>query len=163
MFKDIEDVMRYTYFLASKSPDPSSQTSAIIINHRFEVYGVGINEFPDGVNYEPSRWERPLKYVYIEHAERNAIYDSAKYGCFNGTVGLTMVSPWAACADCARGIIQSGIKKLVTQRHGPNPPHWEESIALADGMLIEAGVEIEIMPPISGCVKILRNGELWQP
>lgn len=122
-----------------------------------------INEFPHGVGYAPERWERPLKYSYIEHAERNVIYKAASSDWGVRTSGLVMVSPWAACADCARGIIQSGIKKLVTQRHGPNPPHWEESIALADGMLMEAGVEIEIMPPISGCVKILRNGELWQP
>lgn len=154
--------MRDAYLLASLSPDQSSQTSALLVDDcNWRLVAGGKNEFPLGVRYADDRWERPLKYSYIEHAERNSIYQAARHGV--STEGLIMISPWAACADCARGIIQAGIKKLVTQRHGPNPPHWEESIALADSMLIEAGVEIEIMPPISGCARILRNGELWQP
>lgn len=125
---------------AEYSIDPSVQNGAVIIDGHGMVIGAGCNEFPDGVGVElPERWERPAKYMWIEHAERNAIYNAAFLG--NATVGATMYCPWASCADCARAIVQAGIIQLV---RFPMPPAdgWNESIQTGDMILDEAGVEI---------------------
>lgn len=165
---NIEHYMIRTYEIALGSNDPSTQNGAIIVSKDdgdWKVIGQGFNTFPYGVKESRERWERPIKYQFVEHAERNSIYSAAING--KRTLGAVMICPWAACADCARGIIQSGITALV--RHyeiGQNSPdHWKESIAAADQMLVEAGVEIiewggkfENKPS-----PIRLNGELWTP
>lgn len=124
---------------------------------------VACNEFPSGVSYTPERWERPLKYSFIEHAERNVIFEAARKGY--RTQGATLLSPWAACADCARAIIQAGIVQLVRfDNHGPNE-RWDESIAIGDTMMREAGVEIvELKKPAPGTfgITLRRNGALLE-
>jgi dCMP deaminase len=130
------------------------------------------NFFPKNVKESKERWERPLKYSYVEHAERNVIYKAAREGF--KTEGATMYCAWASCADCARAIIQAGIKKLVTHhdpyadtRFGqPVSSVWKDSIKLALGMLEEAGVEIswigdKLFP--NDEVKIRFNGILVSP
>lgn len=95
---------------------------------------------------DSERWGRPIKYHYVEHAERNAIYNAARVGV--SLRGATMFMNWAPdgiCSDCARAIIQAGIARVI----GPNRPfpgkgeHWEQSLRVAREMLREAGVELE--------------------
>jgi len=127
--------------------DPSTQNGAIIISTDGRG-SYGANHFPKNVVESTERWKRPLKYQFVEHAERNAIYAAAKEGI--PTEGATMYCPWAACTDCMRGIIQCGIKKLVTHhnpladtRFGqPVSDLWKESIKIALEMLRESGVEL---------------------
>ncbi|MFX8778102.1 deaminase, partial [Acinetobacter baumannii] len=87
------------------------------------------------------RWERPLKYQFVEHAERNSIFHAAREG--SKLAGSTMYCPWYACADCARAIIQAGIKEVVGHQKcfDLTPGHWKESIANAFQMFEEAGVK----------------------
>lgn len=158
------------YQLATKSPDPSTQNGAIIVSALWReqkpqgtfVYGRGYNTFPPKVKSSNERLTRPLKYSYIEHAERSAIYDAAIFG--KELRGTTMFVPWAACADCARGIICSGISELVV--HQPmldhSPDHWKESISNAFEMLDEAGVQIiRYEKEILDRAKIRFNGHIW--
>lgn len=152
---------------AQQSPDPSTQNAAVL------CWGVGgypieatweVNRFPRGVAYTTARWERPLKYSVIEHAERNSIFAAARLGV--STEGLTMVCPWAACSDCARAIIQAGISRLVTISPDPVQTHqrWDESISIAMTMLDEAGVEVVYIDGPLGCdFTILRNGTPFAP
>lgn len=161
------ELLAHAYRLAEHSRDPSTQCGAVVVGFDGEILADGINEFPRGVEYTDDRWERPLKYQVIEHAERNAIYDAAIRGVC--TAGLTMVAPWAACADCARAIIQSGITTLVRHQDASDrsPANWVESIAIADTMLHEA--DIEIIDIIGGVIpwgenfKVLHTGQLWTP
>lgn len=107
--------------------------------------------FPVGVKETPDRWERPAKYLWVEHAERNSIYDAVKRGV--KTEGLIMFGCWVACTDCARAIIQSGIREVVTHhdptastRFGmPASPAWLESIKVAMQMFDEAGVKLRVL------------------
>lgn len=166
-----EAQLKKAYVLAQQSPDPSTQNGALLAvasdgppgRCRALPQTFSINEFPRGVHYEPSRWERPGKYAYVEHAERNAIYAASRYGI--STDGLTMVCPWAACADCARAIIQAGIATLVTHKQAGerSPASWQESIALAYGMLHEAGVEVHVVDAALGAPEVRHTGELWTP
>jgi dCMP deaminase len=141
---------------AAMSPDPSTQNGAVL---RFTVGVLAEqNRFPDGVGYTPARWERPLKYAVIEHAERNVIYRAARAGW--ATEGATLICPWAACADCARAIIQAGIVRLVRfEAHAS--ARWDDSIAIGDEMMREAGVEIVEVPMRDGAfgITLRRNGE----
>lgn len=173
MSKIWEPILREAYKVALKSPDPSTQNGALLArmyswgSSRLEPTSIpntkACNEFPVGVKYTEARWERPLKYQVIEHAERNSIYAAA----FSGipTQGLTMVCSWATCADCARAIIQSGITRLVThkQAYDRSTGAWKDSIAVAFEMLEEAQVEIVFYDGKLNADPIRHSGEIWTP
>jgi dCMP deaminase len=128
-----------------------------------EAISIGANRFPGKVKDLPERWERPIKYSYVEHAERNAIYHAARMG--RPTQNCTMYCYWAACADCARAIILSGISRLVTHKIIMDISHerWKDTIEVAFGMLREAGVQLDqVEEPIEE-YQIRFNGALWTP
>lgn len=154
--------LEIAYGYALDSPDPSTQNGAFIVNANGLQVG-SCNKFPNGVIATPERLERPLKYNYIEHAERNAIFASTRSGI--ALLGATMYVPWFACADCGRAIIQAGIRRVVghKQMFDATPDHWKESIAHADAMLLEAGVETVLIDAKLGVSPIRFNGELWNP
>lgn len=120
------------------SDDLHTQNGALLVGKMGSVLAIEANRLPNGVLKLPERLERPEKYSWIEHAERNVIFSAASRGI--STEGTTLVCPWAACAECARAMIQAGIVRLV--RLYLHPSWWDESIALGDQMLTEAGVEI---------------------
>ena len=99
-----------------KSKDENTQIGAIIVGKDKEIVSTGYNSFPRGLkDYEKERQERPEKYYWFEHAERNAIYNAARIGV--STKGCTMyLSCGVPCSDCARGIINSGIIRIFCER-----------------------------------------------
>lgn len=144
------------YLLALESEDPSTQNAALLVDSRGFIVAGGVNEFPRSVE---GTWERPLKYQVVEHAERNAIFDAARHGV--RTDGVTMVCPWAACADCARAIIQAGVKRLV--RHQADASSWDDSIQIGDNMMKQAGVEIVTVEGPIGAAPVRRSGLVLIP
>lgn len=156
------DGMRLALDIASSSDDPSTQTSAVIVDQRGNILTSGVNNMPAGVETTPERLERPLKYQVREHAERAAIFQAARFG--HATIDACMVSLWAACTDCSRAVIGSGIKTFICYPWSPGDNHWDEDIAIGRQMMHEAGVEVidhdfpglEIPP-------IRRNYGLWTP
>ncbi len=142
---DYWTAMRFAHLAAQGSEDPSRSVGAVLaVDGAVLTRTMACNEFPRGVSRDLGyRWKRPAKYLFIEHAERNAIYRAARYGI--ATIGLTLVCPWGACADCARAIIQSGIATLV--RETLPASGWSDSIALGDTMLAEAGVRVVTLEP----------------
>jgi dCMP deaminase len=60
--------------------DPSTQNGAVIVDSDDWILGEGANFFPKGVKETEAHWEMPLKYAFVEHAERNAIYAAAREG-----------------------------------------------------------------------------------
>lgn len=154
--------LRAAYQLALQSPDPSTQNAAFVFNANDGLVGEGVNEFTRGMPVTADLLERPKKYSYIEHAERNAIYDVFSR-LYKGSP-YTMVCPWASCADCARAIVQSGIRTLVRHCRDDETGRWGGSIEDGDIILTEGGVEIiEIRGELGGCDPILFNGEWWTP
>jgi dCMP deaminase len=97
--------------LSRNSDDPDTHVGCVIAGPGGEARSEGWNSLPRNVRSEPGRLERPEKYLWIEHAERNAIFLAAK----NGTPldGCTLYVSLLPCAACARGIIQAGIKEVV--------------------------------------------------
>lgn len=168
---DIEIALRSAYRVATGSPDPSTQCGSLI-----GYFGGGVgsfrgfiteaqacNTFTRGLDVTPERLVRPLKYSLIEHAERGAVYDAALHGVVCS--GKTMVAPWAACTDCARSIVASGIATLVRHKQASDrsPERWIESIALADEILISGGVEIIDFDGHLGAAEIWHCEERWTP
>ena len=165
-YKSDKEFLIDAYRVATLSPDPSTQNGAIVpyYNDGHEMACYSCNTFPQFVNPLDDRMQRPLKYSYIEHAERGAIYAAAKIGV--PLFGKTMYCPWAACAECARAIICSGIRKVVNHKKmmDATPEHWKESITYANIMFKEAKVEIIVIDEdLPEAPKILFNGKLWQP
>ncbi len=156
-------LLRDAYLLARNSPDPSTQNAALLYNREGHLISAEVNRFPRDVQYLDERWERPLKYKIIEHAERNAIYAAAWSG--ESTRDSIMIAPWAACSDCARGIIQAGVSKLVRhlQASQRSPEFWIEEIQVADQMLKEAGVTVIDIDWHWGDVQVRHSGETWTP
>lgn len=105
--------------VASKSKDNSVKIGAIIVGPDHEIRSTGYNGFPRGIIDKPARFERPEKYVWTEHAERNAIYNAARIGV--SLKDCTLYLNWWPCPDCARGIIQVGIKEVIIHTKSVKP------------------------------------------
>ena len=138
------------YFLNSaenvklKSKDRRTQIGAVIVGKDNEIVSTGYNSFPRGINDNvEERQVRPEKYYWIEHAERNAIYNAARIGVSlrDTTMYLTCGIP---CSDCTKGIISSGIKKIYckVQDTTRNREHWDEHAKRSLQMFKESNVEI---------------------
>ena len=127
-----------------KSKDDHTQIGAVIVGPENEIVSTGYNSFPRGINDNVSeRQARPEKYFWFEHAERNAIYNAARIGVSTKgcTIYLTSDMP---CADCARGIINSGIVKVVITLNGAaNSAKWKRSAKRSAMMFSEAKVIVD--------------------
>lgn len=127
-----------------KSKDQYTQIGALIVGKDNEIISAGYNSFPRGIDDRyPERQERPEKYYWFEHAERNAIYNAARVGVSTKdcTMYLTCGIP---CADCTRGIINAGIKHVVCEQdQGAKGSMWEEHAKRSLIMFKEAKVLVE--------------------
>lgn len=131
--------------VAQWSRDTSTKVGCVIVGQRNEILTAGYNGFPRGVNDQMLyRYERPAKYLWTEHAERNAIYNAAMSAGTSLYGGTAYITPLYPCADCARGIIQCGIVAVVHNANnvlGPDPK-WAEHFEVAQQMFEEAGVAV---------------------
>ena len=147
-----------------KSKDKSTQVGAIIVGKDNNILSTGFNGFPRGVYesindvYSPmpqhtkylmdeeieKRHNRPVKYLWTEHAERNAIYNAARHGVALDVAKIYV--DWIPCADCARAIIQSGILEVVIDaRDGESKEaywneRWEDQMIVSNKMFSESKV-----------------------
>ena len=97
-----------------RSKDPSTQVGACIVNSENRILSMGYNGMPRCCSDDEFPWdknENPLnsKYLYVCHAELNAILN-----CASGNVrGCTVYTTLFPCNECAKAIIQSGIAEVV--------------------------------------------------
>ena len=126
--------------VASWSKDPSTQVGAVTVGNKKEVLSQGFNGFPRGIVDSEDRYNnRETKYKYVVHAEMNAIYNATYSGVsLDGAVLYVYGLP--ICSECAKGIIQVGIKKVIIEK-SKELDNWNESVALSQEMFDEAGVE----------------------
>jgi len=99
---------------AERSKDPSTQVGACIVNKDKKIIGLGYNGFPIGCSDEDLPWERSgsfleTKYAYVCHAELNAIINSVGKELKDCSIYVALFP----CNECAKVIIQSGIKEVV--------------------------------------------------
>ena len=99
---------------AMRSKDSNSQVGACIVSPENKILSLGYNGMPIGCNDDDMPWERegdPLetKYMYVCHAELHAILNSAHSNLKGARVYVTLFP----CNECAKAIIQSGIKEII--------------------------------------------------
>jgi dCMP deaminase len=98
---------------AMRSKDPSTQVGACIVGPNKRVLGVGYNGFPNGCSDGVLPWNKEggfqeTKYAYVVHAEVNAIMNSNR----NNLEGSTLYITLFPCNECAKVVVQAGIKKI---------------------------------------------------
>lgn len=146
MEKRVDNVLTWDeYFMglahlsALRSKDPNTQVGAAIVDENHRVVSVGYNGFPTGVSDDEFPWSREgdvltSKYAFVVHAELNAILNSQR-----SVRGCTIYVSLFPCNECAKAIIQSGIKKIVYESDKYNGV--DTNIA-SKRMLRAAGVEL---------------------
>jgi len=128
--------------LKQYSDDLETQTSCIIMKGD-KIIAEGFNCLPGKTGKNAARQSRPLKYAYLQHAERNAIAKAAKMGI--STNGADLYMEWFPCSECAKSIIDAGIKRLYCTpptREGREKEDSRYFFNAAEEMLTENGVEL---------------------
>ena len=146
-----------TYFIemaklvSTKSKDGSTKVGCVLVGPDKQVLTTGFNGFPRGVcesvDGVPERHERPAKYGWTEHAERNAIFNAARHGISTrGAVAYLNYAPYP-CEQCMRALIQAGIREIV----GPPIPFpgvgngtYYSTDSITPVMALEAGVILRV-------------------
>lgn len=132
--------------LAQWSEDRDRGVGAVIVGPALEIRSTGYNGFPRGVKAdadERHNRESGEKFHWIEHGERNAIYNAARLGV--SVDNCTIYVNRYPCSDCARAIIQSGITKVVCPRKPEFDGALDHSFDVAEEMFLETRMAIEYL------------------
>ncbi len=99
---------------ALRSKDPNTKVGACIVDSDHKVVSIGYNGMPRGIDEEKISWNKgeglDSKYLYVCHAEFNAILNTRNGSALNGCTLYVSLFP---CNECAKAIIQTGIKEIV--------------------------------------------------
>jgi len=130
--------------VASWSKDPSRKIGAVAVGTKGQVLAQGYNGFPRGIDDSEERYnDRERKYGLVVHAEMNVIYNAT----YNGVSldGATLyVTGLPVCSDCAKGIIQVGIKRVV-MKYMVIPSTWVTSWNKTQEMFNETSIQFEFI------------------
>jgi len=135
---------------SKKSKDPNSKLGAALVQGNV-VISTGFNGFPRGIDEREERWQRPIKYQFVSHAEANAIFNAARNGIPTVDATLYLYGFPGPCIECAKAIIQAGILRVVWQLNElkmSDPvakAKWEDDLDFAQRLLFEAGVIISVL------------------
>ncbi len=99
---------------AKRSKDPNTQVGACIVDEDNRILSTGYNGFPQGCSDEEFPWNRDeskgeTKYNFVVHAELNAILNSRGKSLVGSRVFVSLFP----CHECAKAIIQTGVKEVV--------------------------------------------------
>ena len=129
---------------AHRSKDPNTQVGACIVNRKKRIVGVGYNGFPVGCSDDELPWARKgdfldTKYPYVCHAELNAVLNSIS----PDLAGCSIYVALFPCNECAKVIIQSGIREIVflSDKYADTDP-----VVAAKRMLDQSGVSYRRLP-----------------
>lgn len=131
---------------AQRSKDPSTQVGACIVNVKRRIIGIGYNGFPMGLSDDSAPWSREgefldTKYPYVCHAEMNAITNSSNKSDLEGASIYVSLFP---CNECAKLIVQVGIKEVV---YLSDKYHGQDIFKAARLILDAAGVTCRQLQP----------------
>jgi dCMP deaminase len=134
-----EYFMGVALLAAQRSKDPSTQVGACIIDGDKRILSTGYNGFPKGCSDDEYPWNRDeslgeTKYQYVVHAELNAILNASGKSLSGATVYVGLFP----CHECAKAIIQSGIKEVI---YLSDKYHDTPSMTASRKMLDSAGVK----------------------
>ena len=143
---------------AMRSKDPNTQVGACIVNKNKRIMSVGYNGFPRGCDDDEFPWAREgvnpydTKYAYVCHAELNAILNHSG----PSLEGCSIYVDLFPCNECAKAIIQSGIKEIVYL----SDKYADQPLNLASKrMLLAAGVKLRKLEPKISSLRLSFNEE----
>jgi len=136
----LDDLMDLAAAAAPRSPNRVRQVGAAIATADGGAPIVACNTFPRGVRDLPERHEGDGRFVWMEHAERNAIFAAARLG--RPLAGARLATTFFPCHDCARAIVQCGVATVVTPAPAFDDPVWGASFPRSLAMLTEVGVTL---------------------
>jgi dCMP deaminase len=151
------------FFLLAKhvsewSRDPSTRVGCVIVGTSNEIRAIGYNGLPRSIEDSPSRLERPQKYAWVEHAERNAIYAAARAGV--PLEGCRMYVSWFPCIDCARAIVQVGITHIFGIEPDWVSEPWGPQFRTSKTLLEEAGVAVSFINDVGIAASQRQSSEI---
>lgn len=135
--------LRAAQRVAESSYDPHLKVGALIVSPTRGLLTTGYNAFPFRVKETPERLsDRQSRLDFTVHAEVNAILWS-RLPVRSGTMYVSA----PPCHECAKAIIQAGVREVIAVPAPPEPTlrHWESSFVVAQTMFKEAGVRYEEM------------------
>lgn len=155
-----EYFMAIAFLSAKRSKDPNTQVGACIVNNDNRIVGIGYNGMPRGCNDDNFPWKKgshtnlDAKYLYVCHAEVNAVLNKNS----SDVKECTMYVALFPCNECAKIIIQSGIKKVIYM--SDKYAYKVETIA-AKKMFDAAGVEYRQYIPKNQKIEINFSDIDW--
>ena len=155
------------YLVGMRSLDNHTHVGSVITDSDNVLVATGYNSLPRGIEVDEDEIrlsrENNAKYYWIEHAERNAIYNAARRGTI--LKGCKLYVPWNPCTDCARAIIQTGIAEVIIHQNGQEfydkytNGKWLESYKIMATMFKEAGIKVRYIKCDLVAPEIYMNGE----
>ena len=137
---DIDRLLELAIATARQSPSRPRKVGAVLVLADGVTTLAACNDFPAGVSDLDERHAHPDRLLWIEHAERNAIFAAARAGL--ATAGATLIATFHPCADCARAIVQAGIADLHTLAPDFADPLWGQAFRCSRAILEEGGVRV---------------------
>ena len=124
-----------------RSKDPNTKVGACIVDDDNKVVSIGYNGMPKGLDESKLSWNKndglDSKYLYVCHAEFNAILNVRNGSSLKGCTLYVTLFP---CNECAKAIVQTGIKKIV---YLDDKYHDTLFTQASRKLLLLAGVELE--------------------
>lgn len=134
-----EYFMGVAMFSAMRSKDSNTQVGACIVSDENKIISVGYNGMPIGCDDDDMPWERDgdalnTKYPFVCHAELNAILNRQAVTTQNARIYVTLFP----CNECAKAIIQSGIKEVI---YADNKYPDSDAVRASVSMFEKSGVK----------------------
>lgn len=138
-----EYFMGVAILAGQRSKDPNTQVGACIVDENNVILSTGYNGFPIGCSDDEFPWDRTgenTKYPFVVHAELNAILNASGKSLRNSTIYVALFP----CNECAKAIIQSGIKSIcyLSDKYKDTP-----STIASKLMLKKAGITLKKLSP----------------
>ena len=150
-----EYFMGVAVLAAQRSKDPSTQVGACIIDSNKRIISTGYNGFPKGCSDDDFPWNRDdkcgeTKYPFVVHAELNAILNAGG----SSVSGSKLYVSLFPCNECAKAIIQSGVKEVVylSDKYNGTPTD-----VASKRMLEAAGITLTKLKPSRASIVLSLN------
>ena len=145
-----EYFMGVALLAAKRSKDPNTQVGACIVDENHVILTTGYNGFPQGCSDDEFPWNREgeiTKYPFVVHAELNAILNASG----KSLRGASLYVDLFPCNECAKAIIQSGIKEII---YGSDKYHGTDSTLASKRMFDLTGIKYRRFEPAGTTINL---------
>ena len=128
--------------ISTWSKDPSKKIGAVAVGRNRNILATGYNGFPKGIMDTEERLnDRETKYELVVHAEMNCIYNAVENGVSLKGAHL-YVYGLPICHECAKGVVQVGIGRVIIEDTACDIQRWSDSFAKSKRIFHEGNVVV---------------------